>query len=63
VKGAWVFNFNSGYQNADYTFNPHNAWAIHDGDVGSVPEPQTYALMGLGLLAVGAALRQRKQAV
>lgn len=61
VKGAWVFNYSSGYQNADYTFNPHNAWAVHDGDVGSVPEPQTYALMALGLLAIGVALRQQKQ--
>jgi hypothetical protein len=62
VKGAWVFDYGSGYQNAAYTFNPHNAWALHDGDVGSVPEPQTCALMALGLLAIAVALRQQKQA-
>jgi hypothetical protein len=61
-KGAWAFYFAAGYQNDEYTFNPHNAWAVHDGDVGSVPEPQTCALMALGMLAIGVALRQQKQA-
>lgn len=38
------------------------AWAVRDGDVGSiapVPEPSTYALMLCGLVAVGVAARRR----
>ncbi len=60
VKGAWVFFYGSGYQNADYVFKNYHAWAVHAGDVGAVPEPHTYALMGLGMLAMGAAGRRRQ---
>jgi hypothetical protein len=38
------------------------AWAVHDGDVGiaaPVPEPETYAMMLLGLAGVGAIARRR----
>lgn len=38
------------------------AWAVHDGDVGSVapiPEPSTYVLMLAGLAAVGFVVRRR----
>lgn len=41
------------------------AWAVHDGDVGSVtpvPEPSTYALMLVGLAGVWSATRRQKAA-
>ncbi|MEY4764744.1 MAG: hypothetical protein RI907_1417 [Pseudomonadota bacterium] len=61
VKGAWIFNFDSGYQGSSYTFNPHAAWAVHDGDVtAAVPEPQAAALMALGLIGLTAAARRRQ---
>jgi hypothetical protein len=41
------------------------AWAVHEGDIGvapvAVPAPETYALMGLGLLAVAGARRLRSK--
>ena len=42
---------------------PGYAWAVHDGDIAAaVPEPQTYALMlvGLGALALAARRRNRR---
>ncbi len=61
VKGAWVFHFNNGNQDADYAFNEHQAWAVRTGDVAAVPEPQTWASMLLGLLAMAAVVRRRAQ--
>jgi hypothetical protein len=40
---------------------PVYAWAVRDGDVAlAVPEPSTYAMMVLGLAAVGIAARRRR---
>ena len=33
-----------------YSFN---AWAVHIGDVGVIPEPGTYALLIAGIAALG----------
>jgi PEP-CTERM motif len=57
---AWYFNTNLGsqfyspYLNADVGF----AVAVADGDIAAVPEPQTFALLGLGLLGVAVAKRR-----
>jgi len=61
VKGAWTFNFTNGNQEPDYTYREHQAWAVHAGDVGAVPEPQTWATMLLGLLGMTVVARRRSQ--
>lgn len=51
---AWFFNTGAGLQmNASKTFTLA-AWAVHNGDVALVPEPESWALMLLGLLVMGA---------
>lgn len=37
------------------------AWAVRDGDVAAVPEPETYAMLLIGLALVGAVARKRSQ--
>ncbi|MDP3136852.1 MAG: PEP-CTERM sorting domain-containing protein, partial [Burkholderiaceae bacterium] len=37
------------------------AWAVRDGDVLAIPEPEVYTLMLAGLMLVGVAARCRKQ--
>jgi PEP-CTERM motif len=63
---AFYFNTDGGFQNYIGTVNTfpvpeYFAWAVHSGDVGVavVPEPSTYALMGLGLAAL-AVVRKRQ---
>ena len=58
---AWSFYTNIGYQNAapNAVFNTAYAMAVRDGDVTAVPEPQTYALMLVGV--AGLALMRRRQ--
>ena len=43
--------------------NDGKAWAmaVHDGNLAAVPEPQTQALLLLGLVAVGVAARGRRR--
>jgi hypothetical protein len=61
---AWYFNTDSGsqyhsvYLNADVGF----AVAVADGDIAAVPEPQTYAMLALGLLGVALAKRRARNA-
>jgi len=58
TAGAFIFLFNSGYQDAelkeddppfDPDHRPHYAWAVHDGDVSVTPEPSTMLLFSSGL--------------
>ncbi len=48
---AWAFNNNYGLQNGNNKLNHFRAWAVRSGDVvgGTVPEPGTLLLVGLGL--------------
>jgi len=57
---AWGFWFGGGIQAAwDKTYLMHT-WAVHDGDVGVVPEAESWAMLLAGLGLVGAATRRRR---
>ncbi|MEW6678829.1 MAG: PEP-CTERM sorting domain-containing protein, partial [Pseudomonadota bacterium] len=53
---AWLFTID-GRQAEEGASVPYNAWAVHPGDVGAVPEPQAYGLMLAGLGLIGLRLR------
>ena len=59
--GAWAFRFTNGHQTGDGFAARNFAWAVHDGDVGtlvqvdppsSVPEPSSLALVLAGAWAI-----------
>lgn len=50
--GAWAFITNTGNQVYDGKAHGLYAWAVHPGDVAAVPEPQTYAMALVGLVAL-----------
>ncbi len=53
VYPGWYFVTDGGYQLSYLQFDQEfYAWAVHPGDVAAIPEPETYAmlLVGLGLL-------------
>lgn len=58
---AWVFQMNSGYQDTYGKQNVYYAWAVSPGDVATIPEPETNAMMLAGLGLVGAAARRRRR--
>ncbi|HRK79016.1 MAG TPA: PEP-CTERM sorting domain-containing protein [Thiobacillus sp.] len=51
---VWLFSMRDGYQGFNSKGHQRRyAWAVRDGDVAAIPEPETYGmfLAGLGLLA------------
>ena len=59
ISLAWFFRTVNGYQSIDLFYNEFSAWAVRDGDVAAVPEPETYALFLAGLAVMGRAVRRR----
>jgi hypothetical protein len=56
---SWIFLVRDGGQTRDGIGMPHFAVAVRDGDVAAViPEPATWAMLGLGLAAL-AVVRRR----
>jgi hypothetical protein len=62
LEQAITLDFSDGYQDADFKIDPVGAvWAVADGDVlAAVPEPGTYAMLGLGLLALAGVKARRR---
>lgn len=74
-EGAYVFRFDNKTQSGDwadaaprYGVNTpafHSAWAVHDGNVGAltttVPEPASWALVALGLVAAAGVAGRRQR--
>lgn len=57
---VWAFTNFGGIQYEDPPELEFYAWAVRDGDVAPIPEPETYAMMLAGLALVGAAARRRR---
>ncbi len=56
---AWDFNFMHGGQVTGNQALEMYAWAVRDGDVAAVPEPEFYALFLTGLGLLGVATRRK----
>jgi len=57
---AFQFSFAVGNQDAGFKSEALYAFAVTPGDVGAVPEADTWAMLLAGLALVGAATRQRR---
>ncbi len=60
---AWTFYFPGGVQSTLAVENFAAVWAVREGDVALVPEPDAYALALVGLGVVWLAASRRKRAV
>lgn len=58
---AWDFDPSYGHEAPGGKEFDLFAWAVHDGDVGLIPEPEMYAMMFIGLLAMFSFVRLRQQ--
>ena len=57
---AWDFTFYGGGQHASDKASGYYALAVSPGDVGAVPEADTWAMLLAGLALIGAATRRRR---
>ena len=57
---AWSFNFFGGYQDGHAKGQGPFGLAVSSGDVGAVPELDTWAMLLAGLVLVGVATRRRR---
>jgi hypothetical protein len=62
ASAPWTFKFNGGVTGIQAGGVSLSAWAVRDGDVAAIPEPETYAMLlaGLGLLGFFAQRRKQK---
>ena len=58
---AWLFYTGNGLQFSGVKFNDNYAWAVRDGDVAAVPEPETLAMLSLGLFSLVVRRRLARQ--
>jgi len=58
---GWTFRTESGLQVGGLKSEPRFALIVRSGDVAPVPEPATYALMLLGVIAVAVAGSRRRR--
>ena len=61
---VYDFDFFGGVTGLAFTHlfsNNGDAWAVHDGDVTAIPEPETYAMLLAGLGLLGFMTRRRKE--
>ena len=49
---SWTFNFTYGWQDELYNYSEQPVWAVHDGDVASVPLPGAVWLLGSCLIGL-----------
>ena len=59
-RSGWEFAVVDGYQGWGLKETTEFAWAVRDGDVAAIPEPETYAMLLAGLGLVGEAVRRRR---
>jgi len=57
---AWDFDFWAGSQTSNLKGAGNLAWAVMDGDVAAIPEPETWAMFIAGLALVGRQVRRRR---
>lgn len=50
--GAYDFRTRNGLQSISNKVGLDYAWAVHDGDIGKIPEPSTLAIFALGLMGL-----------
>lgn len=60
TNSAWVFQIGEGGQGTSSTENYFYVWAVRDGDVAAIPEPEIYTmfLAAIGLIAFATRLRR-----